>query len=107
MKLSNKITKFQEGGAMAPPVEQGAPQGAPMAPEGGAPEGAAPEEQDPIAQLVQLAQEALQSQNCEAAMTVCDGLLQVLSQAQGGGGAPQEPQGAPVYRKGGVLVRRN
>lgn len=99
MKLSTKVTKFQEGGAAPAPAPQGAPAGA--APEGGAPaEGG----QDPVQQLVQMAQEALQSGNCEAAMAVCDGLLQILSQGEGGG-APAE-QGAPVYRKGGVLVRR-
>lgn len=102
MKLSTKITskveKFQEGGAAPAPEAQA---GAPAPAEGG---------QDPIAQLVQLAQQALSSQDCQAAMAVCDGLLQVLQGAQGGGaegGAPAGPeQGAPVYRKGGKLAKR-
>lgn len=102
MKLHNKITKFQEGGAMPP---QGAPQGAPAGPEGAAPGAPAEGGQDPVAQLVQMAQEALQSDNCEAALAVCDGLLTMLSQGQGGGAAPAE-QGAPVYQKGGKIVRR-
>lgn len=102
MKLSSKVTdtvqKFQEGGAMPP---EGAPQeGAP------AEEGAG---QDPVMQLVQLAQQALSSKDCQAALAVCDGLLQMIQAQQGGQeGAPADPaaQGAPVYKKGGTLVRR-
>lgn len=100
MKISNKITKFQEGGAMP------APQGAP---EGGAPAGGG--EQDPMAQLLQIAQQALQNKDAEAAFAVCDGLLQLVAQAQGGqGGAPAPaagPEGgAPVFKRGGQLVKR-
>jgi hypothetical protein len=36
------------------------------------------------------------------AMQVC----QILMQMAGGGGAPAEAPAEPVYRKGGVLVRR-
>lgn len=97
-----KVTKFQEGGAapMAPAQDPAAQGGAPAPAEGG---------QDPVTQLVQMAQEALQSNNCEAALAVCDGLLSILSQggeAGAEGGAPPAEQGAPVYRKGGVMVRR-
>lgn len=78
--------KFQEGGA-AP------------APQGG---------EDPMVMLLQMAAQAVQSQDCQAALQVCDALLQLVQQAQGGGGAPAEeaPQGEPVYRRGGRLVRR-
>ena len=93
MKLGNK---FQAGGPM--------PAGAPaQAPQGG---------EDPIAMLVQAAQQAIQGQDCQIAMQVC----QMLIEALGGGGGPQEaaPQeaapapaeGEPVYRRGGRLVRR-
>lgn len=109
MKLSTKITKFQEGGAAPggapaqdPAMAGGQPQGAPAG--GGDP--AAGGGQDPVQQLVQMAQEALQSQNCESALAVCDGLLQMLSQGQEGGGSPAAEQGAPVYRAGGKMVRR-
>lgn len=98
MKLHNRITKFQEGGAVDPAAAAPAP--APVGAEGAPTDGG----QDPVMQLVQMAQEALQSGNCDAALAVCDGLLTMLSQAQGGGQAAE--QGAPVYRKGGVLVRR-
>lgn len=93
MKLGNK---FQAGGPM--------PAGAPaQAPQGG---------EDPTAMLLQGAQQAVQRQDCEMAMQVC----QMLIEALGGGGSPQEaaPQeaapapaeGEPVYRRGGRLVRR-
>ena len=93
MKLGNK---FQAGGQM--------PAGAPaQAPQGG---------EDPTAVLLQGAQQAVQGQDCEMAMQVC----QMLIEALGGGGNPQgaAPQGAapapaegePVYRRGGRLVRR-
>lgn len=92
MKLKN--AKFlQEGGPM--------PQGGP-APEQG---------QDPMAMLMQGAQQALQAQDCEVAMQVCQMLLELA-----GGGAPQEAapaeaapvpaEGEPVYRRGGKLSRR-
>lgn len=89
MKLGNK---FQAGGPM--------PAGAP-APQGG---------EDPADMLLQVAQQAVQGQNCEMAMQVCQMLIEAL------GGNPQEaaPQeatpapaeGEPVYRRGGRLVGR-
>jgi hypothetical protein len=49
---------------------------------------------------LQVAAQALQNQDCEAAMAVCQALIQMVQ-----GGAPQEaPAGQePVYRKGGRL----
>lgn len=93
MKLGQK---YQAGGSM--------PAGAPApAPQGG---------EDPTAMLLQGAQQAVQGQDCEMAMQVC----QMLIEALGGGGGPQEaaPQeaapapaeGEPVYRRGGRLLRR-
>lgn len=93
MKLGRK---YQEGGAM--------PAGAaPQGPQGG---------EDPMAMLMQGAQQALEAQDCEIAMQVC----QMLMELAGGGGAPAEAapaeaapapaEGEPVYRRGGRLVRR-
>lgn len=80
------IKKFQEGGA--------APQ------QGG---------EDPTAMLMQGAQQAVQNQDCQIAIQVCQMVLEML----GGGGAPAggpeaggAPQSEPVYRRGGRLVRR-
>ena len=92
MKLGRK---FQEGGAM--------PAGAPAAtPQGG---------EDPMAMLMQGAQQAIQTQDCQIAMQVCQMLLELA-----GGGAPAEAapaeaapapaEGEPVYRRGGKLLRR-
>lgn len=96
MKFRNK---FQEGGPM--PGDPAAQGGAPMGPEGG----------DPMAQLVQGAQQAVQSGDCDTALQVCQMLLELA----GGGGAPAPEaeeaapapaEGEPVYRAGGRLVRR-
>ena len=93
MKLKN-IGKFQEGGAMPP-------QGAPASQGGG----------DPMQEILMACQQALETQDCQMAMQVC----QVMLEMAGGGAAPAEaapapapaePQGEPVYRKGGQLVRR-
>ena len=84
------IKKFQEGGAMAP---QAAPAQDPAA-----------AQQDPIMQIAQMAAQALQAQDCNMAMQVCQVFVQMLQQSQG---APAEEQPAePVYRRGGTLVRR-
>lgn len=99
-----KTLKFQEGGAMPP---QEAPTGAPGAEQapGGAPAEGGAESGDPLQQLVQMSMQALQSQDCQAAMAVCQAFVQ-LAQQQGGGAEQQpEPQGEPVYKKGGKLVR--
>ena len=89
------IKKFQEGGA-APAPKAAAPQ------QGG---------EDPTAMLMQGAQQAVQNQDCQIAIQVCQMVLEML----GGGGAPAEeggpeaggaPQSEPVYRRGGRLVRR-
>lgn len=89
------IKKFQEGGAVAP-----------VDPAVAAPE-AAPA--DPIMQIAEMAMAALQSQDCGVAMQVCEAFVGMLQQAQGGAPAgPVEaaPQGEPVFRKGGKLIRR-
>ena len=90
--------KFQEGGpAPAPAAPAPAPEG-----------GAAPmeaQEQNPLIQIAQMAMQALQTGDCEIAMQVCEAFIQLV-QASSGGGAPEEDQGQPVYKKGGILVRR-
>jgi hypothetical protein len=54
--------------------------------------------------LAQGAMQALQSGDCQMAMQVCQGLAEIVQQA-----ATQEqeaPQGEPVFKKGGILLRR-
>lgn len=91
------VKKFQQGGEI-PADESVAPQNAPAE---------APAEeagQDPIMMLAQAAAQALQTQECQIAMQVCQGLVSLVQQMSGS--MPQETQGEPVFRKGGVLLRR-
>ncbi len=87
--IKNKTVKFQQGGAV-PPAEAPAPQ-----------QGV---EQDPIMMLAEMSAQALQNQDCQIALQVCQLFMEIVQQMSGG--APQEPQGEPVFKKGGTLVRR-
>lgn len=83
MKLGN-VKKFQVGGQMTSA--------------GG---------EDPTAILLQGAQQAVQAQDCQVAMQVC----QMLIEMAGAAAAPAEAAPAPtatepVYRMGGKLARR-
>lgn len=100
-KSIKNVKKFQEGGAM--PVDQETPmeeapmeEGAAEAPQGG--------QQDPMMMLAQASAQALQNQDCQIAMQVCQALLQLVQQMTGGSEEAQE--GEPVFRKGGILTRR-
>jgi len=100
MRINSKIKTMQAGGP--------APAEAAPAPGGGAPQGGG---QDPLMQIAQVAAQALQTQDCQAAMAVCEAFLQLIQQAAGGGaGAPAGPEEAPAeptfQRKGGKLVRK-
>lgn len=85
------IKKFQEGGA--------------------APEAAAPQQggEDPTAMLMQGARQAVQNQDCQIAIQVCQMVLEMLGGTPAEEGGPEAggaPQSEPVYRRGGRLVRR-
>ena len=93
MKITPKnIKKHQMGGQMAP--ENAAPENPEVAPEQNV--------QDPLMQLAQMAAQALQSQDCNMAMQICQALVEIAQQAA----APQEAPGEPVFAKGGKLLRR-
>lgn len=94
----DSIQKFQMGGEVAPAEGQ---EPTPAEAQTQEPEGG---QQDPLMQVAQMAAQALQSQDCNAAMQVCQIFLEMVQQMQGQPEA--EPQGEPVFRKGGVLVRR-
>ena len=102
MKITSKISKFQMGGAAPAPAEDpaAAQGGAPM--EGGAPAEGGAEGGDPMAQILQVAAQAVQTQNCEAAMAVCQALMQI---AQGGAAPEQAPEEPTFARNGAKLVR--
>ena len=93
MRIKN-IGRFQEGGAM-PPQDPAMAQG------GG----------DPMEQILMGCQQAVETQDCQIALQVC----QIMLEMAGGGAAPAEAapapapveaQGEPVYRRGGQLIRR-
>lgn len=99
MKIQSKISKFQQGGAAPVPQDPaagGAPaEGAPM--EGGAQAG------NPMEQILQVAAQAVQTGNCEAALAVCQTLM---SAAQGGMGPGEAPQEEPTFARNGSKLRR-
>ncbi len=90
-ELSQLVQKFQEGGEMAPPAEG---EMAPAPEQGG----------DRLEQIIQAAAQAVQTQDAQLALQVCQALVEMA-----GGGAPAEPAApegaAPVYRRGGKLSR--
>lgn len=106
----NEVPFFQAGGAMPqdPGMEGGAPMpeegGAPMPEEGGeAPQGAEDQLAGVAQQLVDMLMQQVGDPQAVAAI-----LQMALEMVQGGGGeAPAPaPQGEPVYRMGGRLLRR-
>jgi hypothetical protein len=96
-----KIKKFQMGGAVDPAMagaEMGAEAGAVAGAEAGAEMGAEAGG-DPIMELVQMAAEALQAQDPNIAMAVCEGLIALVQ-----GGAPAPGGEEPVMmRRGGKM----
>lgn len=71
----------------------------------------APEQQpqDPMEQLVGMAAQALQNNDPNLAMQVCEALVQLAQQAAPQAPPTEEPApagGEPVFKKGGKLVRR-
>ena len=95
--------KFQQGGPVGAPAE-GAE--APVSQEE-APEERAHEEEgqeNPMMQLAQLFAQGLQNQDCQMLAQGAQMFLQLVEQSQGGGA--EEPQGEPVFRKGGRLAYR-
>ena len=97
MKIQSKISRFQQGGA-APVPQDPAAGGAPAE---GAPEGA--QAGNPMEQILQVAAQAVQTGNCEAALTVCQTLMSV---AQGGMGPGEAPQEEPTFARNGSKLRR-
>lgn len=64
-------------------------------------------EDDALLMLAQMAAQALQNNDGQMALEVCQGFLQLVQQMAGEAGGPEPaPQGEPVYRKGGKLVSR-
>lgn len=81
MKFGTKVNYFQAGGQMAP-------------------------QEDPMAMLLQGATQAVQTQDCQTAMQVCQMLLELAGSTEQQAAAPAPAEGEPVYRMGGRLLRR-
>ena len=95
--------KFQQGG----PVDAPADGTEALVSQEEAPEEPAPEEggqENPMMQLAQLFAQGLQNQDCQMLAQGAQMFLQLVEQSQGGGA--EEPQGEPVFRKGGRLAYR-
>lgn len=93
MKFKN-IGKFQEGGSV-PPQDPAAQQGG----------------SDPMQEILMGCQQAVETQDCQIALQVCQVMLEMaggsaVSAEAAPAPAPVEAQGEPVYRAGGRLVRR-
>lgn len=103
MRIQSKIARFQQGGAAPMPQDPAAggmpAEGASM--EGGAPEGAP--EGNPMDQILQVAAQAVQTGNCEAALAVCQAIMQA---AQGGMGPGEAPQEEPTFARNGSKLKR-
>ena len=57
-------------------------------------------------QIAQAASQALQNQDCDTAFAVCQAFIQLIQQSGGGEQQQAAPEGEPVYRAGGKLVKR-
>lgn len=91
------VKKFQAGGNAPMP---NSPENQPAAqPNGGG--------QDPLLQIAEIMAQGLQTQNCELLAQGAQAFLMLLQQAQGAQQAPVgEPQGEPVFKKGGKICGR-
>lgn len=91
-ELDQLVKKYQEGGEM-PPAEGAEP--APAPEQGGG---------DPMEQIIAAAAQAVQTQDAQLALQVCQALVQMVS--GGAEAAPTAPEGQqPVYRAGGKLSK--
>lgn len=97
MKIS--IKKLQEGGPMPGPEPAEQVPGGEMAQQ-------EQQAENPLIQIAQMAMQALQSGDCQASMQVCEAFIQLIQQGSEQASPEEAPQGEPVYRQGGILVRR-
>jgi hypothetical protein len=98
MKIQSKVARFMQQGGAAPVPQDPAAGGAPAE---GAPEGA--QAGNPMEQILQVAAQAVQTGNCEAALAVCQTFM---SAAQGGMGPGEAPQEEPTFARNGSKLRR-
>lgn len=93
MKIQSKVARFMQQGGAAPVPQDPAAGGAPAEAQAG----------NPMEQILQVAAQAVQTGNCEAALAVCQTLM---SAAQGGMGPGEAPQEEPTFARNGSKLRR-
>lgn len=107
MKIKSRVPKFQQGGMTPTAAGDEAAMQPSSVPVDQAGNSAAGQEMDPIMQLVQLAQQALQTGDGQLALQVCEGFLALVQAMASDAGSSQEaPQGEPIFKAGGKIVRR-
>lgn len=99
MKIQSKVARFMQQGGAAPVPQDPAAGGAPA--EGAPMEGA--QAGNPMEQILQVAAQAVQTGNCEAALAVCQAIMEA---ARGGMGPGEAPQEEPTFARNGSKLRR-
>ena len=99
-KLIKQVSKFQEGGAI-PAGESTTAEAAAPTPTGAPAEAGT---QDPMMQIAQVAAQALQTNDCQAAMAVCQAFVELVAQAVGAGRPQGEMPAEPVMAKRGAKL---
>ena len=98
MKYQKPVGKFQQGGQVAPNMEEADAQAVPA--EEQQIQG---DEQAMMQQLTQMAQEIISQMGPDAAAMLAQITMEMLQGAQPVG---EEPQGEPVFKKGGKICKR-
>lgn len=95
-----RIKKLQMGGELSPEEE------ALMAEEQAAAQAQGGGEQDPLMMMGELAMQALETQDCEAAMGLAEMVIMLIQEMSGGGQAPQGGQEIPQFSLGGKILSK-
>lgn len=98
MKYQKPVGKFQQGGQVAPNMAAADAQAVPA--EEQQIQG---DEQAMMQQLAQMAQEIISQMGPDAAAMLAQIIMEMLQSAQPVG---EEPQGEPVFKKGGKICKR-
>lgn len=102
LKFRNNVRFLQEGGELAPETEEMPVEEVNVAQE----EQAAPQGGDPLMEIGNMAMQALQNQDCDMAMKVCELFIQLLQQASQSQPEMTPENSQPVYARGGKIAYR-
>jgi hypothetical protein len=59
-----------------------------------------------MAQIIQAAAQAVQAKDPNMALQVCQALVQLVQESQGGGAEGGQPQPEPTYQRNGGTIRK-